>query len=143
MSDRIIKIGSYGDVESLKMFILQKLNLVDYKTDYVKEFYERLRNYIDRNKNLKITFQFDRGKLEKDLKFKLSLTRSQQSYPDNFEMGNPHNRWLYDPIVRTEKEARTEEMEFEKSYQDNLSTLNEFIHRLEQLGNGQIFIKDS
>src|SRR5687767_1933392 len=103
MSDRTIKIRSYGVIESLKMFILQKLNLVDHKTDYVKEFYERLKNYIDRNKNLKITFQFDRRKLEKDLKFNLSLTRSQQPYPDNFEMGNPHNSWLYDPIVRTEE----------------------------------------
>jgi hypothetical protein len=143
MNERIIKIASYTDIESLKMFILQKLNLVDHKKDNVKDFQERLKNYVDRNKSLTITFQFDRDKLEKDLMVKLSLTRFQQPYPDNFEMGNPHNRWFYDPIIRTEEEAKREELEFEKSYQDKLLTLNQFLGILEQIGNGQIFIKDN
>lgn len=134
---------SYTDMESLKMYILQKLNLVDHKKDCINEFYERLKNYIDRNKSLKIVLQFDRDKLEKDLKFKLSLTRFQQPFPDNFEMGNPHNRWFFDPIIRTEEEAKKEELEFEKSYQDKLLTLNQFLDRLEQIGNGQIIIKDN
>ena len=125
------------------MYILQKLNLVDHKKDCINEFYERLKNYIDRNKSLKIVLQFDRDKLEKDLKFKLSLTRFQQPFPDNFEMGNPHNRWFFDPIIRTEEEAKKEELEFEKSYQDKLLTLNQFLDRLEQIGNGQIIIKDN
>lgn len=115
--------------------------LVDHKRDYVKEFYERLKNYIDRNKNLKITFQFDRDKLEKNLKFKLSLTRFQKPYPDNYEMGNPHNRWFQDPILRTEEESRKDEVEFEKRYQDKLLTLRQFFDKLEQVGAGQIFIK--
>jgi len=143
MNERIIKIVSYTDMESLKMYILQKLNLVDHKKDCINEFYERLKNYIDRNKSLKIVLQFDRDKLEKDLKFKLSLTRFQQPFPDNFEMGNPHNRWFFDPIIRTEEEAKKEELEFEKSYQDKLLTLNQFLDRLEQIGNGQIIIKDN
>lgn len=143
MNERIIKIASYTDIESLKMFILQKLNLVDHKKDNVKDFQERLKNYVDRNKSLTITFQFDRDKLEKDLMGKLSLTRFQQPYPDNFEMGNPHNRWFYYPIIRTEEEAKREELEFEKSYQDKLLTLNQFLGILEQIGNGQIFIKDN
>ena len=143
MNERIIKIASYTDIESLKMFILQKLNLVDHKKDNVKDFQERLKNYVDRNKSLTITFKFDRDKLEKDLMVKLSLTRFQQPYPDNFEMGNPHNRWFYDPIIRTEEEAKREELEFEKSYQDKLLTLNQFLGILEQIGNGQIFIKDN
>lgn len=143
MNERIIKIVSYIDMESLKMYILQKLNLVDHKKDCINEFYERLKNYIDRNKSLKIVLQFDRDKLEKDLKFKLSLTRFQQPFPDNFEMGNPHNRWFFDPIIRTEEEAKKEELEFEKSYQDKLLTLNQFLDRLEQIGNGQIIIKDN
>ena len=142
MNERVIKIG-YTDVESLKMYILQKLKLVDHKKDYINDFYERLRNYIDRNKGLKITIQFDREKLEKDLKFKLSLTRFQQPFPDNFELGNPHNRWFYDPIIRGEDETKGEELQFEKSYQDKLSTLSQFLDKLEQVGNGQILIKDS
>jgi len=67
------------------MYILQKLKLVDHKTDYVNEFYERLKNYVDRNRSLKITFQLDRDKLEKDLKFKILLTRCQQPYPDDLK----------------------------------------------------------
>src|SRR5690349_297229 len=105
MNERIIKIASYTDLESLKKFILQKLNLVDHKKDHVQEFDERLKNYIDRNKSLKIVFEFDRDKLEKDFRLQLSLTRFQQPCPDNFELGNPHNRWLHEPIIRTGEEA--------------------------------------
>lgn len=143
MNERTIKIGGYTDKEPLKLYILQKLKLVDHKRDYVNEFYERLKNYIDRNKNLKITFQFDRDKLEKDLKFKLSLTRFQKPYPDNYEMGNPHNRWLDDLIIMTEEEVKQEKLDFERNYRERLLTFNQFLGRLEQIGKGQILIKES
>ncbi|MCZ8217097.1 MAG: hypothetical protein O9262_12700, partial [Cyclobacteriaceae bacterium] len=123
--------------------ILQKLNLVDHKKDSVAEFDERLTNYIDRNKNLRVVLQFDRNKLEKDLEFNLSLiNRVDQPYPDNFEMGNPHNRWLFDPIVKTEEQMEKEKLEFQKMFQDKLVELNDFLDKVKKLGKGQIDIID-
>lgn len=144
MNNRVIYLKRYTDIESLKRFILQKLDLIDHKKESVTEFDDRLKSYINRNQNLKIIFQFDRNNLENDLKFKLSLTnRVDLPYPDNFELGNPHNRWFFDPIVKTEEEIEREKIEFEKGFQKELVTLKEFLDKLEQLGNGQICIKDS
>lgn len=143
MNDKIIKVQRYTDIESLKKYILQKLKLVDHKKDSVSEFYDRLKNCLNRDRDLKITFQLDRDKLEEDIRFELSLaTRGNQPYPDNFEMGNPHNRWFFDPIVRTEEEAREKKVEFEKSLQDKLMELRDFFDRLEKLGAGQICVQD-
>lgn len=144
MNERTIYLKRYNDTDSLKRFILQKLNLVDHKKDSVAEFDERVRSYIDRNKNSRIVFQFDRDKLVKDLEFNLSLTnRVGQPYPENFEMGNPHNRWLFDPIVKTEEQIEKEKIEFEKMLQYKLVELNSFLDQLRQLGKGQIDIKDN
>ena len=144
MNNRVIYLKSFTDIESLKRFILQKLNLIDHKKESVTEFDDRLKSYINRNEDLKIIFQFDRNNLENDLKFKLSLTnRVDQPYPDNFELGNPHNRWFFDPIIKTEEEIEREKVQFEKGFQKELVTLKEFLDKLEQLGNGQICIKDS
>jgi hypothetical protein len=70
MNERIITIRKYSDIESLMTFILQKLKLVDRKNDYVNGFNDRLKECIDRDQSLKITIQVDRGKLERDLKFR-------------------------------------------------------------------------
>lgn len=118
MDCKVIKIKSYNDIESLKIFILQKLKLVDYTKDYVAEFEERLKNYIDKNKNLTVLFQFDIQKFEKDLKFNLSLT--DRPYPDNFEMGNPLNRWIFESIPKTTDEMNIEAIDSQAKCIDKL-----------------------
>lgn len=91
-----------------------------------------------------IIIQFDRKRIENDLRFRVKLENTvQQSFPDNFEMGNPHNRWLYDPIIRTEHEARQEQIKMNEILQDRLLTLKNFLDRLKEIGKGQILIKDS
>jgi hypothetical protein len=143
MNNRIINLKSYTGIESLKRFILQKLNLVDYKKDSIAEFDNRIKNYIERNKNLELILQLNRTEIEKDLRFRISLTsKANQPYPENFEMGNPHNRWLYDPIIKTEEETKREELELEKVLQDKLVILDNFLRKLRQLGSGKIIIKD-
>lgn len=144
MNQRVISFKKYTDIESMKAFILQRLKLSDHKKDSNYEFYDRLKNYIDRSENLKIIIQFDREKIENDLRFKVKLENTdQEPYPDNFEMGNPLNRWLYDPIIRTEGEARQEEMKINKILKDRLLTFNNFLERLQEIGKGKVLIKDS
>jgi hypothetical protein len=57
-------------------------------------------------------------------------------------MGNPHNRWFQEAIVRTEEESKKEKYEFEKKYQDNLLSFRRFFDRLSEIGQGRIVIKD-
>ena len=133
MGSKVIRINGYSDIESLKVSILQKLKLVDYK-----------KNYIDRNKNLKIVLQFDNLKLEKDIKFYLLLTnRKPELYPDNFEMGNPLNRWFSNGTIKTEEEIDKEEVLLERNFQHKLAEIKSFLDKLEKLGDGRICINNN
>ncbi|MCX6181871.1 MAG: hypothetical protein NT150_08085 [Bacteroidetes bacterium] len=143
MNERKIILRSYSDTDSLKRLILQKLNLVDHKKDPVLEFDERVKSYIERNKNSKLVLQYDKDKLVKELDFNLTLaSRAGQRYPDNFELGNPHNRWQFDPVVKTEEQAQQEKRELKKLLQDKLTELNSFLDQFRQLGEGQIEIQE-
>ena len=144
MGSKVIRINGYSDIESLKVSILQKLKLVDYKKNYIAEFDERVKNYIDRNKNLKIVLQFDNLKLEKDIKFYLLLTnRKPELYPDNFEMGNPLNRWFSNGTIKTEEEIDKEEVLLERNFQHKLAEIKSFLDKLEKLGDGRICINNN
>ena len=142
MNERVIKIKSYTDIESLKTFILRKLNLIDHKKNSVEEFDNRLKNYFDRNQSLKIILQFNRANLKKEIRFNMSFTKGPVlPYSDNFEMGNPLNRWLFETIPRTSDEIQKEEFDFERSYKDKLKTLYNFLDNLQLLTNQHICIK--
>jgi hypothetical protein len=93
MNRRVIKIKVDTDIDSLKRSILQKLNIVNQKRNSVTGFEEKLKSYIDRNKSIIIVFQYNWDEVEKDLKFKLSLTNKvTRPYPDNYKMDIPLNR---------------------------------------------------
>jgi hypothetical protein len=142
MTTQTIEIRRYRDIESIKIIILKKLNLVDYKKDCVAEFDIRLSNFINRHQNLTITFLINRNAIEKDLKFNLMLSnRSQQKFPDNYEIGNPYNRWLYDPVIKSEDQEKQESLRSEKSFDNQIAILNSFLHSLERLGNGKIIVR--
>ena len=143
MNIKAIKITGHRNIESLKMFILQKLKLVDHKKDCVAEFDDRLKSYISRNRGLKIEFQIDRIRLEKDIKFYLSLIKNTQPFPENFEMGNPHNRWLFDPIPKTAEDMEKEDLELQGIFQETYMSFENFLRNLVQLGDGQISIKEN
>ncbi|MES2813040.1 MAG: hypothetical protein V4670_11265 [Bacteroidota bacterium] len=144
MDNKVIRINDYNDIESLKVFILQQLKLVDYKKNYVAEFDERVKNYIDRNKNLIIVLQFDCDKLEKDIKLYLSLTNGKpEPYPDNHEMRNPLNRWFSNSTIKTEDEIDKEEALSQRNLQDKLAEIKNFLEKLEKLGNGRICINNN
>ena len=136
MNNQVINIKRYNDVASLKLQILQELKLVDHKKDSLGEFDNRLKSYLDRNKSLGIVLQFNRDSLEKDLKFRASLSNSPQPYPENYEMGNPHNRWFWDPSPTKGKENDN----LEKAFQNNLTLLHDFLDSLQRLASEQITI---
>ncbi len=141
MDSRILKINSFSDIISLKLLILQKLKLTDFKKDYVSEFDERLKNYLERNRNLKLIFQFDIVKIERRINIDVSLkNRKSEPYPDNYEMGNPHNRWFSVGRQITEEERLEEEIIFKRDVNEEISKFNLFCTQLSQINTEQISI---
>lgn len=141
MDSRIIKINSFNDTFSLKLLILQKLKLTDYKKEYVSEFNEKLKSYLERNRNLKLIFQFDNVTIKRDINIHVSLkNRKKESYPDNYEMGNPHNRWFSVGRQITEEERLEEEILLKRYVDEKLMEFNIFCNQLLQISTEQISI---
>lgn len=143
MNTRKLDLNTYADTASLKTLILKELLLFDPKKDSVAEFDDRLKSYIDRNKNLEIVFQVNRAEIERGMRFRLSSELNAQPFPENYEMGNPHNRWIWpqsDP--KTDEEIQREKGQLEAAIQANLAALRDFLNELRVLGGGRILIED-
>lgn len=143
MTEKIIRFKKYTDIESLKHYILQRLKLVDPPKNIHVEFDDRLKKHIDQHENLQIIIQFDRPTIEEELKFRVNLENTlQEPYPDNYEMGNPHNRWIHEPVRRTEEEMQEQQIKINQILQDRLLTFNNFLDQLQEIGKGRVVIKD-
>lgn len=142
MEIRRIKINGHSEVETLKIFILQKLKLIDHKRNNLEEFEVRLKDYLTRNKNLEIEFILDKNQFEKDLRFDLNISSIQtKPYPDNYEFGNPLNRWMFDGIILTEEESVIKDLDFERKIKEAIEKFTSFFECIENLGNGQLKIE--
>jgi hypothetical protein len=139
---RTIDLNSYTDTASLKMLILQKLLLVDPKRDSVAEFDDRLKTYLGRNGKLQLVFRVDRDKIERDLRFQLSLAANAQPYPENYEFGNPLNRWMEAPVARTAEERERLKVDLEEAVQASLMALRDFLNGMQLLGSGNVVVED-
>ncbi|NOS94614.1 MAG: hypothetical protein HOP30_22105 [Cyclobacteriaceae bacterium] len=143
MNEKIIRFKKYTDIESLKHYILQRLKLTDPPKKIRVEFYDRLKKHIDQHENLQIIIQFDRQTIEEELKFRVKLQHIiPEPYPENYEMGNPHNRWIYEPIRRTDEEVQEQQVKINQMLQDQLFIFNNFLDQLQVIGKGRILIKD-
>jgi hypothetical protein len=144
METRQIKINGHSQIETLKIDILQKLKLIDYKRNSLTEFESRLKSYLQRNRNLKIEFILNNTEFENDLKFDLNLKNIDNNhYPENYEIGNPHNRWIHDNWPLTQKENKIEDEKTKQDIEEAIAEFNSFFEWLELLGDGQIKIKKS
>ncbi len=142
MEIRQIKINGHSQVETLKIYILQKLKLIDHKRNNLEEFEEKLKNYLKRNSKLKIELILDNALFEKDLKFDLKISSiDTKPYPDNYEFGNPLNRWIIDGNPLTEEESKIKDLNFEQKVKDAIEKFDLFFEWIENLGQGQIQIE--
>ena len=142
MEIRQIKINGHSQVETLKIFILQKLKLIDHKRNNLEEFDSRLKDFLTRNSNLKIELILNNLKFEKDLKFDLNLSSIEtKPYPENYEFGNPLNRWIYEGTQLTKEENEIKDLNFERKFNKTIEKFNQFFERIEILGDGKIKIK--
>jgi|ADurb_Cas_01_Slu_FD_contig_91_379265_length_1480_multi_3_in_0_out_0_3 hypothetical protein len=142
MEKRQIKINGHSEVETLKIYILQKLKIIDHKKNNLQEFESRLKDYLGRNKNLRLEFILDNAQFEKDISFDLNLSNIQtQQYPENYEFGNPLNRWFDSGTPLTQEESEIKDLNTKHQINDRIEKFNLFFERIEFLGNGQIKIE--
>jgi hypothetical protein len=139
---RRIKINGYSEVETLKIYILQKLKLIDHKRNNLEEFEVVLKDYLARNRTLKLEFLLDNVQFEKDLRFDLKISNIQtKPYPDNYEFGNPLNRWIFDGSPLTQEESEIKDLNFEQKFKKSIHKFDLFFEWIEGLTNGQIKIE--
>ena len=142
MEIRQIKINGHSQVETLKIFILQKLKLIEYKRNNLEEFDSRLKSFLTRNSNLKIELILNNLEFEKDLKFDLNLSNIEtKPYPENYEFGNPLNRWMYEGKPLTQEASEIKDFNFERKFNETIEKFNNFFEWIEILGDGKIKIE--
>lgn len=142
MEIRQIKINGHSEVETLKIYILQKLKLVNNKRNNLEKFETRLKDYLERNRNLRIEFILDTAEFEKGLRFDLNISNIQtKPYPENYEFGNPLNRWLNDGTPLTQEESDINDLNLERKINEAIEKFDLFFERIVTLGNGQIKIE--
>ena len=142
MEIRQIKINGHSEIETLKIYILQKLKIIDHKKNNLEEFETRLKDYIERNRNQRIEFILENALFEKDLRFDLSISNTQtKTFPENYEIGNPLNRWLLDGTTLTQEESKIKDLNTERKIKERIEMFNLFFEQLESLGNGRIKIE--
>jgi hypothetical protein len=142
MEKRQIKINGHSEVETLKRYILQKLKIIDPKKNNLQEFESRLKDYLGRNRNLRLEFILDNAQFEKDISLYLNLSNIQtQPYPENYEFGNPLNRWFDSGIPLTQEESEIKDLNTKRQINERIEKFNLFFERIEFLGNGQIKIE--
>lgn len=141
MEIRRIKINSQFEVDTLKIFILQKLKLIDHKRNNLEEFETRLNAYLARNRGLILEFLLDKVQFEKDLRFHLKVSNiKSNSYPDNYEFGNPLTRWMFESTPLTEEQSKNKAIIFELKVSEEIQKINMFFEWIVSFGNGQINI---
>ncbi len=142
MEKRQIKINGHSEVETLKIYILQKLKIIDHKKNNLQEFESRLKDYLGRNRNLRLEFILDNAQFEKDISFDLNLSNIQtKPYPENYEFGNPLNRWFDSVIPLIQEESEIKDLNTKRQINERIEKFNLFFERIEFLGNGQIKIE--
>lgn len=142
MEKRQIKINGHSEVETLKIYILQKLKIIDHKKNNLQEFESRLKDYLGRNRNLRLEFILDNAQFEKDISFDLNLSNIKtQPYPENYEFGNPLNRWFDSGTPLTQEESEIKDLNTKRQINERIEKFNLFFERIEFLGNGQIKIE--
>ena len=145
MQTRTIYLKHYRDLESLKLHILQKLLLVDQSKDSVAEFHDRLKHYLERNRNQELVFRVDRAEIERKLRFDIrDLLDGPRPLPKGYEPGNPHNRWIWDGSegARTEEETRLANQRLQEAVEARITALHGFLSELRLLGGGRIVVLD-
>lgn len=137
-----IRLSRYTDAASLKMLILRKFSLFVYGRDCVAEFGERLGKYFEKNESARLRLVVDRDRIEAQLQF-LSEHQEDHPIPEGYRPGDPHNRWLWDPLPpMTPEQVKTRAAEREAWVRERLETFERLLEEIRLLGGGNIAIED-
>jgi hypothetical protein len=113
MKRKYLKFDKIDSWESLQFHISKSLKLDKSKINLV-DFEKKIQNFLSNNPEAEIALEINFSQVRRDIREKERRNFLQQPFPDNYEMGNPMNRWLYSGIVRTEEEVQKDDLEIEK-----------------------------
>lgn len=74
------------------------------------------------------------------MRFNITILKNSKSIPENYDIGNPLNSWMFDGVTSTLEDLENKELEIEQQLKNERDKLNAFFERLEIITNGQIKI---
>ena len=137
MSTRVFDIKHYRHLYGLKFEILQRLKLINHKKDSVAEFDIRLKEYLQRNNTTTIILRVASAAVEQDLQLHLS---EGEPFPEGYEFGNPHNRWIFWDSSLPEGEQQRRKSETNRKVEAAWAELNDFLNGIKQLDRVEVEI---
>lgn len=137
MSTRVFDIKHFRHLYGLKFEILQRLKLIKHKKDSVAEFDIRLNEYLQRNTTTTIILRVARAAVEQDLQLHLS---KGEPFPEEYEFGNPHNRWIFWSSSLPEGEQQRGKSETSRKVEAAWAELNDFLNGIKQLDRVEVEI---
>lgn len=137
MSTRIFDIKHYRHLYGLKLELLQRLKRIKHKKDAVAEFDIRLNEYLQRNTTTTIILRVARAAVEQDLQLHLS---EGEPFPEGYEFGNPHNRWIFWGSSLPEGEQQRRKSETSRKVEAAWAELNDFLTGIKQLDRVEVEI---
>lgn len=137
MSTRVFDIKHYRHLYGLKLEILQRLKLIKHKKDSVADFNMRMNEYLQRNTTTTIILRVARAAVEQNLQFYL---REGEPFPEGYEFGSPHNRWIFWDSSLPEGEQQRRKSETNRKVEAAWVELNDFLNGIKQLDRVEVEI---
>lgn len=134
MKDNIrrIQLGKIDSIDSFKFQILHNLKLIDFKKNCLGEFEIRLNNYINRNPKLTIQLEVNIKEVSENFRKRIAGEISKTEIPDNYEFGNPFNRWIFDPVTKTQDEHEHDNRLIENKLAEEMTEFKNIVETLKR-----------
>ncbi|TDW52534.1 hypothetical protein EV144_1011225 [Flavobacterium sp. 270] len=146
MDIKKIKIQPEENFDNFRISLLHSLKLFDYNKDCLIDFDSRIKNYFDRNKNLKVEIEVDKTKLYQTIYNKKfwNLPDYKQEIPENYPMhgSNMECQAYYDPIVIDPKKHQENIEQTQKQTQLQVNIILAELDFLNRMENIEIKIKN-
>jgi hypothetical protein len=118
---RILKYKDVSSTEDLKKSILNSL-LLPINND---SFEDKIDRYLRRQPKLKIRLLINKDQIFRNIENHVTRRHSSRKIPDNYDFGNPQNRWIHENSSKPDKESLKEIIDLELEEMKSLFTILE------------------
>jgi len=129
---KIVKLGDVESLNAVQFHVCNKLRMVDWQYDKLS-IEEKILKWTSRNPDKELIFEINRELIFKSVRQNKStiILISRSEFPTNYDMGNPHNRWIHnDPIVRTQEQENEDEKKIEIETKEEFEKIQSLIESI-------------